>query len=108
MKERKKEMAKGSSTKIIVTEKILSTFEGAFIAADGKTIRLPYIEDGEPIEIKVTLTAAKDIEGSGNTSISSPVSKASGFPNPVNKEPIKATEEEKKAVNELAMKLGLF
>ena len=58
-------MAKGASSKEIVKNKLLEVFEGAFIASDGKTIRIPLIEDGEALEIKVALTAAKDLEGSG-------------------------------------------
>ena len=57
--------AKGAVSKQNVANKIMSTFLGAFIAADGKTIRIPLVEDGEPIEIKVTLVAAKDLEGDG-------------------------------------------
>ena len=56
-------MARGSTSKEIITAKILSMFEGSFI--NGKEIRLPMMEDGSPIEIKVTLTAAKDIVGGG-------------------------------------------
>ena len=58
-------MAKGATSKEAVKAKILEVFEGAFIAADGKTIRIPMVEDNEAIEIKVALTAAKDLEGSG-------------------------------------------
>ena len=58
-------MAKGATSKEAVKAKILEVFEGAFIAADGKTIRIPMVEDNEALEIKVALTAAKDLEGSG-------------------------------------------
>lgn len=98
-------MARGSDTKNIVTNKILENFEGAFIASDGKTIRLPFIEDGEPIQIKVTLTAAKDLEDGGNgvslkLMTSTPPAGQFGFPEPLN-EPIRATEEEKENVKKM-------
>lgn len=68
-------MAKGASSKEIIFSKMLEVFEGAFMA-DAKTLRIPMTEDGEVIEVKVTLTCAKDILGaavapqvSGNTEI---------------------------------------
>lgn len=56
-------MARGNESKEFIKTKLKETFDGAFVAADGKTIRIPLMENGEPIEIKVTLVAAKDIEG---------------------------------------------
>ena len=51
--------ARGSLAKATITEKILSTFDGSFLYNDGKEIRIPIIENGEVIQIKVALTAAK-------------------------------------------------
>lgn len=51
-------MAKGTESKNLITEKLLATFEGSFIS--GKEIRIPCYENGEQVQIKVTLTAAKD------------------------------------------------
>ena len=56
-------MARGSVSKEIITAKLLEVFNGSFI--NNKEIRVPMIEDGSPIEIKITLTAAKDIVGGG-------------------------------------------
>lgn len=53
-------MAKGQASKTQITEKILNTFEGSFICNQGKEIRIPMMENGELVQIKVTLTAAKD------------------------------------------------
>ena len=53
-------MARGQISKQIVTEKILKSFDGAFTYNDGKEIRIPLQEDGELIQIKVALTAAKE------------------------------------------------
>ena len=54
-------MARGAEAKQIITDKILQTFEGAFIY--GKEIRVPLQENGERVEIKVTLTCAKENVG---------------------------------------------
>lgn len=95
-------MAKGQIAKDGVKEKILSTFDGAFIASDGKTIRIPMVENGEVVEVKITLTAAKDIEGGA---VGSPNSTASAWTPADVSEP---TAEEMDAVNKLASKLGLL
>lgn len=50
-------MARGASSKASVIAKILETFDGAF--EYGKELRIPMEEDGERVEIKVTLTCAK-------------------------------------------------
>lgn len=50
-------MARGSLAKEEIAQKILDTFENSF--RYDKEIRIPYVEMGETIEIKVTLTAAK-------------------------------------------------
>ena len=52
-------IARGQLAKQEVMDKILSTFEGSFI--DGKVARIPMYENGELVQIKVQLTAAKDI-----------------------------------------------
>jgi hypothetical protein len=52
-------MAKGQVSKKIISDKILEMFEGSFLYNDGKEIRIPIMEDGELIQIKCALTAAK-------------------------------------------------
>ena len=52
-------MARGTESKSYITKKILETFEGSFLYNDGKEIRIPLKEDGEIVQIKVTLTCAK-------------------------------------------------
>lgn len=52
-------MPKGTVAKATISKKILDIFEGAFPYNDGKEIRIPIEEDGEIIQIKVVLTAAK-------------------------------------------------
>ena len=53
-------MAKGAEAKQAVIEKILKEFEGSFLYNGGKEIRIPYEENGNEIQIKVSLTCAKD------------------------------------------------
>ena len=60
-------MVRGSEQKQFVTDKILATFEGAFIGSDGKTIRIPFSDCGEAIEIKCALTTANNLEGGCST-----------------------------------------
>ncbi len=55
---------KGAEAKQNVIQKILDTFEGAFI--DNKDIRIPMTENGEPVQIKVTLAAAKTLVEPGS------------------------------------------
>lgn len=54
--------AKGTEAKNFITQTILQTFEGSFIYG-GKEIRVPYSEDGNRVEIKITLTCAKENVG---------------------------------------------
>lgn len=77
-------MAKGTESKALITEKILSAFEGSFIA--GKEIRIPCYENGELVQIKVALTAAKDNIYPTQGSLRSPQQES------------KATEQEKKEI----------
>lgn len=55
-------MAKGSLSKDIIFKKLIEVFPGSFMQ-DDKICRIPMTEDGQIVEIKVTLTAAKDILG---------------------------------------------
>ena len=92
-------MARGSSSKQIITKKILETFEGSFI--NDKEIRIPIEENGEIIQIKVTLTAAKvNVECGGASSVAS-----SEPATPAQK--VEVTEEEKQNVQKLMEGLGL-
>ena len=105
-------MAKGNASKEIIFQKILDTFKGSFMA-DAKTLRIPMEENGEPLEIKVTLTAAKDIIGDAavgedhdwsdpkDTSKSNTV----GTVTPIVAEP---TQEEKENVQRMLKNLGFL
>ncbi len=54
--------AKGTASKQIIFNKLKEVFPKAFMESD-KIMRIPLEEDGTSIEIKVSLTAAKDLLG---------------------------------------------
>ena len=62
-------MARGQIAKAEVAKKILDSFEGAFSYNDGKEIRIPIMENGEEIQIKVALTAAKENVNPGDDNL---------------------------------------
>ena len=106
-------MAKGQKSKIVIQNKILELFPEAFIY--GKEIRIPIEEDGEIIQIKVTLTAAKvSVEpGSDNeiptaANIINNVEVNNSVINQVDATTIvKPSEEEKQNLQNMLSKLGL-
>ncbi len=53
---------RGNDSKIKIYKLLKDTFPGSFMV-DTKVMRVPFVEDGVPVEIKVSLTAAKDIMG---------------------------------------------
>ena len=56
-------MARGSLSKTLIGTAILQVFPGSFIDSDGKTVRIPTTCEGEPLEIKLSFTCAKDLVG---------------------------------------------
>lgn len=101
---------KGSILKKNITDKILEVFgDNAFLYNDGKEIRICGTENGEEVQIKVTLTAAKvNVTNGADTAL------PGDFPAPVNapvtpaqSAPIEPTAEEKQNVANLLKKLGL-
>ena len=58
-------MARGSLAKEEITKKIFEVYPNAFVS--GKDIRVPVQENGETVEIKITLTCAKDVIGGAET-----------------------------------------
>ena len=101
--------AKGSIVKAETFKTIMDMFPGSFMYNDGKELRINCIEDGNLVQLKLTLTAAKEpIEAGGDIAVPG-IEKWSGAIQElsnaaVNKEP---TEEEKNIVNDLISKLGL-
>ena len=91
-------MARGSVAKEEITQKILKDFEGSFV--DGKEIRIPWVEDGISLQIKVALTCAKvNIEVPGSAGEQAPTPAFEGTP--------VLTQQEKDKVNDLIERLGL-
>ena len=60
-------MVRGNEAKQRIFTKLLEVFPGSFMQ-DDKILRIVEQENGETVEIKVTLTAAKDIIGAGASS----------------------------------------
>lgn len=102
-------MAKGASSKITVTNKILETFPNAFVY--GKEIRVPMIEDGNEIQIKITLTCAKDnvVQGEDNAIPGTVMNgnAAAGATQSATVSELQPTAEEKANVSALLKTLGL-
>lgn len=96
--------AKGAWAKEQIWNKILTEFNGAFV--NEKEIRVPMIENGERVEIKITLTCAKVNVGGAEAATSGGTTPAvtSSTEPAVAAEP---TEEEKKNVTDFLNKLGL-
>lgn len=97
--------ARGAESKQKITETILNTFENSF--AYDKEIRIPLYENGELIQIKVTLTAAKvNVDNPTGDSTNTKTEEAhSSF----NVEPtiVEPTEAEKATLEDLMTRLGL-
>jgi hypothetical protein len=98
---------RGSIAKEEIAEKILETFTGSF--KNNKELRIPWRENGEEIQIKITLTAAKDIVSSGGVA-EAPVKETSIGDFPVVNAPervVEATSAEKENVANLLKLLNL-
>ena len=103
--------ARGSIAKTEIIKKILETFNDSFLI--DKEIRIPIMEDGEEIQIKVTLTAAKvnipNPNVKGVNSSSSNLSQSNNDLNFVESTPIsiqkEPTQEEKDRLKEIISQL---
>lgn len=52
-------MAKGAIAKKEIMQKIIEMFPGSFLYNNDKEVRINSTEEGNPIQIKITLTCAK-------------------------------------------------
>lgn len=98
---------RGAVAKQEVIDKILECFPNAFIYE--KTVRIPMTEDGQDIQIKLTLTAAKDIvEPNGDKAIptAKTVSQAVVASSPITAETIQPTPEERANVERFLKSIG--
>lgn len=101
--------AKGSILKQEIANKILAAFPGSFLYNDGKEIRINGIENGEKLQIKLTLTAAKvAVEGGSDVALPGEAATADVKVNTTNETiPQEPSEEEKERLTMLLNKLGL-
>ena len=103
-------MARGAASKEQVMAGILAAFPGSF--KYDKEIRIPMNEDGEIIQIKCVLTAAKvNVENGGDTTVPGAAAAAKTVTTSASPAPAgsinEPTAEEKQAVADLINKLGL-
>lgn len=106
-------MARGQAAKQEIMATILETFGGnSFLYNNGKEIRVNTQEDGEPVQIKITFTAAKTavepedenaIPGASNTTSQVNEVKEEDSPKTV----VEATADEKNAIADLMASLGI-
>ena len=102
-------MAKGAESKTKIQKQILEAFPGSFLYNDGKEIRVPMVEGGEQVQIKIALTCAKEnVEIGADNAIPGdfPAPKMTA-PTPVNTAPVQPSTEEKQKVADLLKSLGL-
>lgn len=92
-------MAKGAIAKQEVLTKLKEVFPDAF--EYGKEFRIPMMEDGQRVEIKVALTCAKTNVGGDGDSVESVGEIPASTPTS-----IEPTEEEKQNIADLMSKLG--
>lgn len=98
--------AKGSVLKKEIADKILEIFPDSFLYNNGKEIRINGVENGESLQIKVTLTTSKTKVENENSSIETP-SPTLVKNEDMEKFPQEPTEEEKERLTFLLNKLGL-
>lgn len=95
-------MIRGTESKSVIFNKLKEIYPNSFWEDENKILRIPMSENGTPIEIKITLTAAKNILGSGAVESAFPTASE-----PVVEKPVEMTEEEKENVATLLASLNL-
>lgn len=102
---------KGAQAKQEVMQTILNTFgDKAFLYNDGKEIRVDCVENGAPVQIKITLTAAKEaVERGGDNALPAAAAVPSNIETPALESTIipEPTTAEKHNIEELMRRLGL-
>ena len=100
--------ARGSILKAEISKKIIDTFPNSFLYNDGKEIRINGTENGEPLQIKVTLTCAKvTVESDRLEFNDSPVATPASNTTTAEKIPQEPSQEEKERLATLLQNLGL-
>lgn len=96
--------AKGALLKQEVAEKIIAAFPNkSFLYNDGKEIRINGTENGENLQIKVTLTCAKVAVQQEEVTPTGSIKVEEGF----EKVPAEPTQEEKERLAKLLNQLGI-
>lgn len=97
---------KGQIAKEEITKKILETFSGAF--QYDKEIRIPWVEDGQQVQIKITLTTAKAIVNmGGDIAIPGATAQSNITLDETKTTNIETSSEEKENLSKLLRSLGL-
>ena len=103
-------MAKGAIAKEEIFAKMMEVFEGSFMYNNGKELRIDWEEEGNPVQIKVTLTRATEaVSPEGEVKKAAAIAKEAG-PIPSATVPTsfkEPTPEEKQNVEDLLKSLGL-
>lgn len=98
---------KGTILKKEITDKILEVFPGSFLYNDGKEIRIPGMEEGQLIQVKVALTCAKtNVEQNGENALPGEVMSTSTMDS-TPQTTVEISQEEKDNVKKLMASLGL-
>ena len=96
---------KGTEAKNNLFAKMMEIFPNAFWETEGKILRIPMSENGDVVEIKLQLTAAKNILG-GASKVDPTTSNEMNFEqSPVKS--IEPTQQEKDNVQNLLKSLGM-
>lgn len=106
-------MARGTESKNQIFKKLREVYPDAFFEEEGKILRIPMLENGDRIEVKVQLTAAKtNLQNELPSAFADPgssvvnLAKEMNEPTPA-KKVTEVSEEEKANVNKLLASLGL-
>lgn len=99
-------MAKGMIAKNEVMNKILKFFGNkAFLYNDGKEIRINWVENAEPCQIKLTFTASKVAVAPDGEEVTETMTPA--MSENIETLPTEPTAEEKQSILELMKRIGL-
>ena len=99
---------KGTILKKEITDKILEVFPGSFLYNDGKEIRIPGMEEGQLIQVKVALTCAKtNVEQNGENIVPGEEMPISNISQTENSNTVEVSQADKDNVKKLMASLGL-
>lgn len=96
--------ARGTEVKNAIFNKLKEVFPESFWEDEGKILRVPMDENGNRVEIKVTLTAAKSNLGDAEPASAFEMTSSNVISQPA---PTEVTEEEKANVEKLLKSLQL-